>query len=597
MEFIEYDAKRVSTLLRNLYGESLQNFFNFILELLEFEERFSLPDTLVSSQASPNLQMKFMEKKLNDNAFRKKIVSILSSTSETVELYRNLVWEYEALSAAKLPQSLLKPQVPDKSYGTHKVQLPSPFSLITHSTQFGYTGAVSHLMIDDTLAELLKYFLPLPDHYVLIPAQEIAKTEYTYSNESGILGFMSVFDEMIQHRLVDVSDTNEKPSAKTLNVLRQSGGIDEFFTEKGMDLYANDMLTRSFYHFIYIQKGFKNRELESLKTFVNLQLNNRISFFISRIFTSHLKKVRFSYHDTSERSLFLLVKELIEQMPKEGWVSFENIDSFCTYRKVEFHLESSYKTDSYTLECDPVDLFGFGDKTMVDCEDFYDELFFQPVLKAMFFYLGALGLLELKYDDPLSACAIQAKGKRYISAWDGLKYIRLSDLGRYVFGFAQIYTPIVVKKEIKELKLDEYKPIITLHPDDSVTIAKLDAYAEKIDDTRYALSYSKIFKECSTYKSLEIKIDTFYNQIASNPPKVFQDFFDEIKKRACLLKKEPKQIVIHLENNHELLALFMNHKKLQEYCIKGQGYRILVEKENLPKVKKIVQENGFFIDF
>jgi len=41
----------------------------------------------------------------------------------------------------------------------------------------------------------------------------------------------------------------------------------------------------------------------------------------------------------------------------------------------------------------------------------------------------------------------------------------------------------------------------------------------------------------------------------------------------------------------------MNNHKLQELFIKAEGYRIIVLKENIPKVTKIVKDNGFFVEF
>jgi len=36
---------------------------------------------------------------------------------------------------------------------------------------------------------------------------------------------------------------------------------------------------------------------------------------------------------------------------------------------------------------------------------------------------------------------------------------------------------------------------------------------------------------------------------------------------------------------------------LQEMTIKASGYRVLVKKEDIPKLTKIVKDNGFFVEF
>ena len=41
----------------------------------------------------------------------------------------------------------------------------------------------------------------------------------------------------------------------------------------------------------------------------------------------------------------------------------------------------------------------------------------------------------------------------------------------------------------------------------------------------------------------------------------------------------------------------MKNKKLQELVIKAQGYKVIVLKENISKLTKIVKDNGFFVEF
>ena len=127
--------------------------------------------------------------------------------------------------------------------------------------------------------------------------------------------------------------------------------------------------------------------------------------------------------------------------------------------------------------------------------------------------------------------------------------------------------------------------------------AKLEPFTEKYDKGRYILSYAKIFKDCKSRKILDIKIDNFYNNIEKNPPQIFKDFFEQIKKDSNMLKRDLSQIVIELKDNKKLLNLFLKNKKLQDLIIKAEGYRVIVNKKDIPKLTKIVKDNGFFIEF
>jgi len=211
-----------------------------------------------------------------------------------------------------------------------------------------------------------------------------------------------------------------------------------------------------------------------------------------------------------------------------------------------------------------------------------------------------LGLIELKYNTPVSNyLQIKAKKEEYISIWDGLKYIRFTELGKYVFGFSKKYKPLLTtpKKKVSKLKFDEFKPIITVDALDAITIAKLEPFTDKLDNNRYILSYTKFFKDSKNLKALKLKIDNFYKKIEPNPPKVFIEFFENMIKESNLLKRNLKQIVIELKDNKRLLNLFMTNQKLQKLFIKAEGYRIIVLKDDISKVTKIVEDNGFFVEF
>ncbi len=601
MALLEFNLDHVTAITKSFYKSDSIAVIDFMESLLPPQEKEKLPASLKTAggrtAAPAGTLSQFINKKIKDQTFREALCAKLTSTEASLYLYYKLIWEDIKLPIEFLPKTIPLPiiTIPEQSYGLHEVPLEGELSLISHFTHPGgyYTKEYSFVQINFKIAELLKYLFPLPTDYELLPIEDPQETEYSYSNEEGVLSFITLLDEMIEHNLVDVSETNEKTSTKTLNVLKKSSGIAEFYKTKGMDGYANDMLTRSFYFFRFAQKSYRNIELESLKEFVQYQLDNRPRFFISRIFTSHLKKVRFSQIDTSQAGLFRLLKEILMKMPKEGWVSFENIKRYCFYRRYEIHLEARHKTDYYTMDCET----DMSDFRTISGNEAYHEIFFNPLLKGMFFYLSALGLLEINYEHPISMCGFSAEGEEYISVWDGLSSVRLTELGKYILGFSKTYTPKMVQREKRAIKFDEYKPIMTIDPNDTITLAKLEGYAEKIDATKYALSYPKIFKECNSFKALDLKIASFYKNIEEHPPKVFVDFFEEIRNRANLLSIDRKQIVIELENDKALLNLFMNNKKLQELIIKAQGYRILVVKENLPKVKKILHDNGFFIDF
>ena len=404
---------------------------------------------------------------------------------------------------------------------------------------------------------------------------------------------------MLSNNLISFGKSNEKPSVKSIKIVKQSTSINEFYDKKGMDSFVVDILIRSYKYSAY---NPKKSEAYNLRNLINSQFQDRLSFSIIRIFAMHLKRVQFNHFDYQQRSLFSLVTTILYSMPKSDWVSFENILSYTYYREASFDFDKQ-KTKKYQFVYDELkdeyencDYYGNG---KIDVGYARKELFHEPILKAVFFYLGALGLMELKYDTPISPHNITAKGEDYISVWDGLKYVKLTELGNYAFKFSNSYTPKeqITITPISKLRFDEFKPIITVSKDDVIAIAQLEPFVDKLDNNRYILNYSKLFRGCDNFKALKLKIDSFYTKIEKSPPKVFIEFFDKALKNSNLMKKNLKQVVIELEENRELLNLFMNNRKLQELIIKAEGYRIIVLKNDISKVTKIAKDNGFFVEF
>jgi len=586
--------------LRYLFNEStkieLIKIIDFVNELVD--EKLSLKFEIERRHSlKKNVLVNYLIFVFRNNIYIGNIYKKLSSNEVSDFIYQILIWESNAMQTQEIKDKFdYRFAAMEKVYyGSGESYLEDNLSFVKRKQTHYYSGEEDILLLDSNMKTILKLVYPIPKDYELESVDNPDETMHTYSNETNVFNFINIISEMLKNNLIEFGKTNEKPLAKTLNIIKSSSGISEFYGEKKLDTFATDMLTRSFSYYYWERKKFESTELGSLKDFVLSQLDDKFHFFISRIFASHLKKVRYDGFYSSQIHLFNVLKMIMNDMPIDDWVGMDNIVKYCNYRDIKFDFESAYKTDNYNMECDVLE-----NETRTDTfyvSNNYNILFFEPIIKASFFYLGALGLFELKYNKPLSPYTTRAKGKEYISTWDSLKYVKMTNLGKYVFGITDSYEQKMIEKNTTALKFDEYKPIITVDSQDTITQAKLEPYTDKYDENRYILSYAKIFRDCKNTKALEIKIDGFYKQIEPNPPQVFIDFFDEIKENQNLLKKDLKQVVIELNNNKKLLNLFMKNKRLQELVIKAQGFRVIVLKDDIPKLTRIVKDNGFFVEF
>jgi len=593
MNFLIMDNNQLIETLNDISYRDLQIFTRYINDVA--------PGSINIVKLNSTKKMDLVSYLASLLSSEKNVVNIykkLSSTELSNYLYKNLIWS-NSLDTIEVEVKYQHTFLKDSSvrYGVTQTKQDGNLLFITRLTRESYgfydtDEEFDKLIINREIRALLKILFVIPDDFNLEPVTNLDETEFTYSNENEVFNFINVISEMLSNNLVEFGKTNEKPLAKTLNILKSSTGINEFYSDKKLDSFATDMLTRSFSYYYWAAKKFKESELDSLKEFTLEKFQDKYYFFITRILVSHLKKIRYDHHYLKEYKMFNVLTAILSDLPKDSWVEMQNILKYCDYREYRFDLENKYRTDNYKFECD----IG-GRESSLYVQDDYNVIFFEPILKGVFFYLGALGLVELKYDKPKSPYHVKAKGKEYISTWDSLKYVKMTQLGKYVFGFKDSYEQKVIEKKTTKLKFDEYKPIITIDVKDTITQAKLEPYTDKYSEGKYILSYAKIFRDCKNIKALELKIDSFYKLIEANPPQIFKDFFAEIKDNKNLLKRDLSQVVIELKDNKKLLNLFMKNKKLQELVIKAQGYRVIVSKIDIPKLTKIVKDNGFFVEF
>jgi len=537
-----------------------------------------------------NDYVKLLTEFLLKDSFTTRFLNKLNQDEISSKIYKHLIWIDNKINydTASELYDLKLPKVNSSHY--YQKKLKNNYSLIEREIYKRWDGIRDNLSLDKNIINILKLFYPKPDDYELKGIVKVENTKYSYNNENEILEFINSIEDMLKNNLIKFGKTNEKPLVKTLNMLKSSSNINEFYTDKKLDNLAIDMATRTLYYYFNNLKIkiFKNKEYDTLLDSFKYLFDNKLKFFITRMFVTHLKGVRFNYY-CSEKELFNIMKLIINNLVSKEWVGINNILNFLKYRDIEFYLENKYSIESYRLILDEDKLNG---------ENFYNEIFFEPVIKASLFYLGALGILELKYNEPKSNMKLlKLKNIPYISVWDNLEYVKITKLGLYVFGIEKTYKAKKIEKKELAIKFDEYKPIITIDKLDIITVAKIEPYTDKLGDNRYILSYSKIFKDCKNNSSLIKKIDDFYKIFDKKLPKVFDNYFDEIKDNLNMLKRDLKLITIELKNNKKLLNLFISNQKLQDLIIKASGYRILVLKDDIPKVTKIIKDNGFFVEF
>ena len=104
----------------------------------------------------------------------------------------------------------------------------------------------------------------------------------------------------------------------------------------------------------------------------------------------------------------------------------------------------------------------------------------EPFVKAMLFVLATFGIVEIAYREP-------QKGDK--SYYDGLQYVRLTELGKYVLGISKDYTLNVTNDKGPAFELDDQRLLIKVADSKSPFIPMLKEFAVLVTPSLYRVDY------------------------------------------------------------------------------------------------------------
>ena len=134
--------------------------------------------------------------------------------------------------------------------------------------------------------------------------------------------------------------------------------------------------------------------------------------------------------------------------------------------------------------------------------------------------MASWGIIEIAYDPTTTG-----NGPSYLT--DALRYVRLTNLGKYVLGEAKSYQlPATIVNTCKDFELNTDRLLIkVLNPNSKGSFA-LGKIAVPITPQLYRTDFSVFLKECNTKDDIEKSIDLFKKYIANEPPQIWTDFFN-----------------------------------------------------------------------
>lgn len=543
-----------------------------------------------------------------DKALLKQFLALLPE--EVKSVLHKLVWEDEECDTEMLEKTFqveVVKEIDGYRYGSAAQDIHDEYSLFLvrreYRYNYGYRRSENpyqyHLSLPDLLRTVLKKTLPPPPEYDLIPVGSPKKTAFLYEDSDRILQQLPLFYSYIDQGNLKLSKNGSKVLKSSMKQMTKYCRIREFYENGDKDLVClKTQLLIDFCRNVKIEAPVESSP-ECLRQLFQTFFNpTGYGIYQLSGLLYHLQGVHHadSYNTQSEHVVRTSLQTLLQSLPVRTWFDVESLVQYCVYRDISLEIIDKSSASRYLFFRQPDSKqrgYYYDNKSYVSRSRYKEVLLF-PFLKAVMFLFATFGLVDIAYDLPKNQ-RVQKVNASYLSVFDGLRYIRLTPLGAYVLGVTDSYH-VSIEEETANVMLDEKRLLITLDGRDRLKMLVLEKMAEKIGETFFKVSYQSFLKECTSQEEIHKKIDLFHTHIAANPPPNWQEFLDDVLAKINPFSPKQTMAVYKLKPNQELIGLIARDDVLKKYILKTEAYHIVIESKHLPKVKKRLEEFGYFID-
>ncbi len=296
-----------------------------------------------------------------------------------------------------------------------------------------------------------------------------------------------------------------------------------------------------------------------------------------------------TYYITNQGTIY---KDLIKGLPVGQWMGYEEIElSLKRQGFFKFPIARPGMYDLYLEVPDQTSEYGFMDTVSIH-PDRTEKLVLWPSFRATLFFMASWGLIDIIYEEPdFSIPSITAD-----SPYDGIRAIRLNDLGAFVLGKTSTYESKV--KAPFTLKLaDDSLSILLTDGDLERAAMAIASFAKPFGNKRFYTDAKLFLGDCKSPADLDHKIQIFTTVFSEKLPANWEVFFEEIKQKVNPLEEEKDFAIFRVDqDNRSLLQLIVRDPELKRLSLKAEGFLILIAKKDIQKFRKRLQTFGYLLE-
>lgn len=451
-----------------------------------------------------------------------------------------------------------------------------------------------YLYLDYDILRVIRRFMKKPAEYKIIPQKKV-KANLVNSNEKELIENFKMYFEFYSQGGIKLSNSAKILKESKLNMKKYCNITEYYEDSKDLDYLKTETIALFFFLVKdkYIDENyFRVSNIKNIvKDFMSGELVKEENYHYTSLYLNYLKGVKNIWKSKEEIKRGLAtIKNIINEFPDDKPISVENVIKAILYR------------DEFIEIIDVKDAYDYiyineanYERTKILNYEKYQMYVVIPFIKSVLFILGVLGIFEMYYDYPSINNSLYLKNG-YLSKFDGIKYVKFTELGRYCFDRVDEYD-FKNAKEDGEVLLDEDRLIATVMGDTPVKTMFLERVAQRIATNKYKFSRENFLRGVSSSKEIEERINEFYNKITPEPNQLWKEFFNDILEKSSVIKAESQFVVLKLKNDKELIKTITKDERFKPLMLKGEDFHLLVRSENISEVISLFKEYGYYVNF
>ncbi|MBC7476198.1 MAG: hypothetical protein H7263_18085 [Candidatus Sericytochromatia bacterium] len=575
--------------LKKLYRDYLYNFDKNNETKLDFKDISFSQQKLQKKELTKILAEVYMSPE-----YFSKLLTYLPK--DVIKVFKMFVWEGGKYKLEELEKDLELKMLLANSSGNKFINASYLFFNFEKISSFNSTNFDYKVTFPSLIRDLVRDSFDTPLGYHLEPVKEPEGTQFVQKNNSSVIKYIQLYYNYVNGGNISFSK-QDKISKVSMKNMKEYCEIKEFYGPEDKELeFIKTEIIIQYLRDITINQQQTNLEL--LKSLVFKFIDPNVTYFLDNLLPHIRGKGNDFRQNEDYKSRNLEVRKavfsLIKELPQEEWISIESIEKFASYRNLFLQLfdESFAENSLYFDEMKRTsNSYTFSQKTYIK-DDLYKEIIILPLIKASMFLFSALGIIDIAYDKPTNN-SYRQKSQEYLSIFDGLKFIKLNDLGSFVAGYTETVEVEEEKEEI-EIKLDEDRLLLTTFGNNKFVSLFIESISEKIADNKYKISFSSFLSNCNDKDELENKIKTFKAEISSTLPWLWTDFFNKLVERTNLFQKKTDMEIFKITDK-EIIKIIAEDKVLKSLILKVENFFVAIKTTDLTAVKKRLEEFGYLI--